>query len=223
VIGRFREHIHFDLYREDLLMSDRIRHRVSGNPRLPVMLCLVTLCSVAAAAAVGAAAATEQLRASTLPYLVPDLKLVTQNGKSVSLAAEMDDGRPVVLSFVFTSCEAICPLMTQTFAEFQGKLGPDSARVHLMSISIDPEEDTPARLRNYAKRFHAGPGWTFYTGTPQASIAAQKAFNVFRTDKMSHTSVIFMRSAPGAAWRRLDGFATPDDLVREYHALVASR
>ena len=183
---------------------------------------LICICSVAAAA-VGAAAATEQLRASTLPYLVPDLKLVTQGGKRVSLAAEMDDGRPVVLNFVFTSCEAICPLMTQTFAEFQSKLGSDSARVHLMSISIDPEEDTPARLRDYAKRFHAGPGWTFYTGTPQASMAAQKAFNVFRTDKMSHTSVIFMRPAPGAPWRRLDGFATPDDLVREYHVLVASR
>jgi protein SCO1 len=201
-------------------MINRMLRTVSAIPRLSALLYGATLC-VAMLCPAGAGA--EQLRASTLPNVAAGLTLVGQNGKSVSLAAEMDDGRPVVLNFIFTSCEAICPLMTQTFAEFQRKLGPESAQVHLMSISIDPEQDTPARLRAYAQRFHAGPGWTFYTGTPQASIAAQKAFNVFRTDKMSHTSVIFMRSAPGASWQRLDGFATPDDLLREYHAVTASR
>ena len=151
------------------------------------------------------------------------MKLVRQDGKEVSLTAEMNDGRPVVLNFIFTSCEAICPLMSQTFAEFQRKLGTESSQVHMMSISIDPEEDTPARLREYSARFNAAPGWSYYTGTETASVAAQKAFNVFRGDKMSHTSVTFMRPAPGASWRRLDGFATPDDLIREYHALLAGR
>ena len=177
----------------------------------------------AAETATGSDLKFEKLRVSSLLYQVPDLKLVAQNGKTVSLPTEMNDGRPVVLNFIFTSCEAICPMMTQTFAQFQRKLGPESEKVHIMSISIDPEQDTPARLREYAHRFEAGPGWTFYTGSEEASIAAQKAFNVFRTDKMGHTSVTFMRSAPGAVWRRLDGFATPDDLVREYHAVVASR
>jgi protein SCO1 len=204
-------------------MSDRILrllHSIprllQSIPRLPALLCMATLC------AAGPVEAFEQLRVSTLPYQVPDLHLVRQSGKAVSLPAEMNDGRPVVLNFIFTSCEAICPMMTQTLAQFQRKLGTESTQVHLMSISIDPEQDTPARLREYAKRFDAGPGWTFYTGTEAAIIAAQKAFNIFRTDKMSHTSVTFMRPAPGANWRRLDGFATPDDLVREYHALVAN-
>jgi protein SCO1/2 len=192
-----------------------------GIARIAVLLCLSTLGS--AALCVVPAAASEQIRVSTLSYQVPELKLVAQDGKLVSLPAEMNDGRPVVLNFIFTSCEAICPLMTQTFSAFQHKLGAESRQVHLMSISIDPEQDTPARLREYAKTFEAGPGWTFYTGTEAASVAAQKAFNIFRTDKMSHTSVTFMRSAPGANWRRLDGFATPDDLLREYRAVVANR
>jgi protein SCO1 len=195
--------------------------------RLPLVLCLVSLCagSIGAAERPNDTAEVEfdRLKVSTLAYRVPDLKLVSQSGVAVSLPAEMNDGRPVVLNFIFTSCEAICPLMTQTFAEFQRKLGSESAQVHIMSISIDPEQDTPARLREYAKRFDAGPGWTFYTGTNAASIATQKAFNIFRTDKMSHSSVIFMRSSPSASWRRLDGFATPDDLLREYHAVTASR
>jgi protein SCO1/2 len=197
-------------------MRHRIPRTLAKLSQLSVLLCSAALC-------IGAAGATEQLRVSTMQYEVPDLELVAQNGKAVSLPAEMNDGRPVVLNFIFTSCEAICPMMTQTFAEFQRRLGPESQQVHLMSISIDPEQDTPARLRQYAKRFEAGPGWTFYTGTEAASIAAQKAFNIFRTDKMAHTSVTFMRPAPSAAWRRLDGFATPGDLIREYHSVVASR
>jgi protein SCO1/2 len=195
--------------------------RLPRGARIPVLLCLATL--GIGALCVLPAGASEQIHVSTLSYQVPDLKLVAQDGKVVSLPVEMNDGRPVVLNFIFTSCEAICPLMTQTFSEFQRKLGAESRQVHLMSISIDPEQDTPARLREYAKTFEAGPGWTFYTGTEAASIAAQKAFNIFRTDKMSHTSVTFMRSAPGASWRRVDGFATPDDLLREYRSLVANR
>jgi protein SCO1/2 len=165
----------------------------------------------------------DTVRISTIAYRVPDLKLVRQDGKPVSLLTEMNDGRPVVLNFIFTSCEGVCPLMSQTFAEFQHMLGADSASVHMMSISIDPEQDTPARLRDYAKLFNAGPGWSYYTGSQSASIAAQQAFGVFRGDKMSHAAVTLIRSAPGASWRRLDGFVTPEDLLREYHALIAAR
>lgn len=195
--------------------------RVLSALRLPA-LCLAGALGVATAAP-GAVATPDVLRVSSAAYRVPDVKLVRQDGTAVSFEQEMNDGRPVVLNFIFTSCEAICPLMTHIFAEFQKKLGADSSHVHLMSISIDPEQDTPARLREYAKRFGAGPGWTFYTGTPAASVAAQKAFNVFRGEKMDHTAVTFLRAAPGASWQRLDGFATPDDLVKRYHALVAAK
>jgi protein SCO1/2 len=165
----------------------------------------------------------DTVRISTIAYRVPDLKFVRQDGKPVSLLAEMDDGRPVVLNFIFTSCEGVCPLMSQTFAQFQHMLGAESASVHMMSISIDPEQDTPARLRDYAKLFNAGPGWSYYTGSQSASVVAQQAFGVFRGDKMSHAAVTLIRPAPGASWRRLDGFVTPEDLLREYRALIAAR
>jgi protein SCO1 len=190
-------------------------------------LCLPVLCLAgalgAAAPAPDAVAAQDTLRGSTVVYRVPDVKLVRQDGTATTLERELSDGRPVVLNFIFTSCEAICPMTTHILAEFQRKLGAESSHVHLMSISIDPEQDTPARLRDYARRFHAGPGWTFYTGSEAASVAAQKAFNVFRGEKMEHTAVTLLRSASGASWQRLDGFATPDDLVKQYHALVAAK
>ena len=159
----------------------------------------------------------KQLRRSEIAYKVPDLPLVRDDGKPVRLPQELDDGRVVVLNFIYTTCTTICPLTSQVFGVLQEKLGADRARVHLVSLSIDPEQDTPARLREYAKRYHAGPGWQHYTGTVQASNAAQQAFATYRGDKMNHEPVTLVRLAPGAAWIRLDGFASADDLLAEIH------
>jgi protein SCO1/2 len=169
----------------------------------------------------GAAAAATVSRA-TVSYETPAVMLVREDGKSVSLPHELDDGRPVLLNFIFTSCSSICPLTSRTLEEFQHKLGSEAARVHLMSISIDPEQDTPARLNEYARKFHAGPEWQYYTGTVAASIAAQRAFDVYRGEKMSHTPVTLMRAAPGEPWLRIEGFVTPDELVDDYRNLLAS-
>jgi protein SCO1/2 len=160
---------------------------------------------------------------STVQYSVPRVTLVRDDGKSVSLPQEMNDGRPVLLNFIFTSCGSICPLMSQIFADFQRKLGADAQHVHLMSISTDPEQDTPARLTEYAHRFDAGPEWRHYPGTLDASLAAQRAFDVYRGDKMSHTPVTLLRAAPDKPWRRIDGFVTPDELLHEYRQLLASQ
>nr|WP_322025390.1 SCO family protein [Burkholderia sp. BCC1977] len=155
-------------------------------------------------------------------YVVPPVQLVRDDGQAVSLAKELDDGRPVILTFIYTSCTTICPMISQTLEQLQGELGADRDKVHIMSISIDPEADTPERLRTYAARFGAGPEWQHYTGTVDASVAAQHAFNVFRGDKMNHTPVTFVRAAPGQPWLRIDGFATPTELLAAYRDVVAS-
>src|SRR5437016_1494306 len=169
---------------------------------------------------VAAAAAT--VARSTVSYQTPAVTLVREDGKRVSLESELDDGRPVLLNFIFTTCSSICPLTSRTLEEFQQKLGREAAKVHMVSISIDPEQDTPARLTEYARKFHAGPEWQYYTGTVAASIAAQKAFDVYRGEKMSHTPVTLLRSTPGKPWLRIEGFITPDELVDDYQKLLAS-
>ncbi|HWW78927.1 MAG TPA: SCO family protein [Steroidobacteraceae bacterium] len=167
--------------------------------------------------------ATATIAKYTAEYAPPAVELIRDDGKSVWLPQELDDGRPVLLNFIFTSCSSVCPLASQTFAQFQRKLGAESKTVHLMSISIDPEEDTPARLAEYAKKFGASPQWQHYTGTLAASLAAQRAFDVYRGEKMSHTPVTLLRSAPGKPWLRIDGFVTPDELLHEYRNLLASK
>jgi protein SCO1/2 len=172
-------------------------------------------------------AAMAQAKASTTTRQVevrlPAIKLVRADGKTVDLATELADPRPLLLIFIFTTCSAICPVMSQVFSEVQGRLGADSGKLRMVSISIDPEHDTPARLDEYAKRFQAGPQWRFYTGTAGASIAAQKAFGAYRGDKMSHEPVTFLRQAPGLAWVRIDGLASPDDLTRQLQVVVAGK
>jgi protein SCO1/2 len=160
---------------------------------------------------------------TTADYKLPPVTLLRDDGKSVSLHDELDDGKPVILNFVFTTCSSICPLMSQSFAQLQDKLGLDRNKVHMVSISIDPEQDRPARLVEYAKKFHAGPQWRHYTGTTQASVAVQRAFDAYRGDKMNHTPLTFMRGAPGKRWERIDGFATPDELAGEVRALLAGK
>jgi protein SCO1/2 len=159
---------------------------------------------------------------STADYTLPSVMLVRDDGQTVNLKNELDDGRPVVLTFIYTSCTTICPVTSQTLSQLQSELGRDRDRVHIASISIDPEHDTPPRLREYATRFGAGPEWQHYTGTVAASMATQKAFNVYHEDKMNHNPVVLLRAAPGKHWLRIDGLATADDLLHAYQNLVAS-
>ena len=165
----------------------------------------------------------EHVAISTVNYQVPDIRLLRDDGKTVGLRAELDDGRPVLLNFVFTSCTSVCPLSSKVFADFAEELGSERNEVHLMSISIDPEQDTPARLREYARQFHAGPEWQHYTGTRAASLAAQHAFDAYRGAKMQHQPLTLLRMAPGKPWIRIDGYVTPGQLLRQYRSLLAAK
>jgi protein SCO1 len=156
---------------------------------------------------------------STVNYDIPNVEVIRKDEKKLPFINEIDDGRPVIMNFIFASCSAICPMLSHVFSQVQKKLGKDSQKVHLMSISIDPENDTPAKLSEYAIKFGAGQQWDYYTGSINSSVAIQKAFNVYRGDKMNHSSVILMRSAPGKPWLRLEGFISPDAVIREYHSL----
>ena len=167
-------------------------------------------------------AAPEFIR-SVAEYTVPDVTLVRADGNQVRLMDEIGDQRAVVLSFIYTSCTTVCPVTSATLSELQDALGTARDRVHLVSISIDPEFDTPARLRAYAARYDAGPAWQHYTGTLAASVAAQQAFAVYHGDKMSHTPVTLIRIAPGTRWIRMDGFASAHQIVEELQCVVDLR
>jgi protein SCO1/2 len=86
----------------------------------------------------------------------------------------------------------------------------------MVSISIDPEQDTPRKLTEYATRFGSAGSWAHYTSSTADAVEIQRAFGVWRGDKMNHQPVTFIRSAPGKPWVRLDGFVGPTALADEY-------
>lgn len=174
------------------------------------------------AAAQGEMAMGETTR-TVADYMLPEVSLLRDDGKLVSLSDELNDGRAVVLNFIYTTCTAICPVTSKIFSQLQAKLGNGQRKVHLVSISIDPEHDTPPVLREYARKYGAGPEWQHYSGTADASLAVQRAFNVFRGDKMNHSPVAFVRLAPGKPWIRIDGFASASYLARELNEMVAAK
>jgi protein SCO1 len=154
-------------------------------------------------------------------YPLNDYRLVSMDGEETSLLKELDTDRPVMLNFIFTTCPTICPLMSGVFSQVQQELGPASGEVRMISISIDPEYDTPERLRAYAQRFRAGPQWQFLTGDPADIVAVQKAFDVYRGNKMGHEpATLLRRRSRNDPWVRLDGIASAGEIVAEYRNLV---
>lgn len=153
-------------------------------------------------------------------YELPDLELTAMSGEPTTLSAELDIGKPVMINFIFTTCTTICPVMSGTFAQVQSQLGPEADEVRMVSFSIDPEYDTPERLRAYAKQFGAGSQWQFLTGDLDSLISVQKAFDVYRGNKMNHEPTTLMRRSPGEPWVRLDGIASAAQIVAEYRQLV---
>lgn len=166
------------------------------------------------------ASVSKKVTRSVVEYAAPEVSLIRDDGRTVVLADELNDGRPVVLNFIYTSCTAICPLSSQVLAQFQKQLGKEAGKVHVVSISIDPEQDTPERLRGYAKKYAAGKNWQHYSGSLEASIAAQKAFDAYRGDKMNHVPVTLLRAGNARSWVRFDGFVSAEELVREYKKMV---
>src|SRR4030042_3465819 len=87
------------------------------------------------------AAPGEKYKRTLENYVVPDVTLVDQNGKKVKLRSLLSSKKVVMIDFIFTTCTTICPVLSAGFSNFQKKIGTDSENVHLVSISIDPEND----------------------------------------------------------------------------------
>ncbi|HYX24002.1 MAG TPA: SCO family protein, partial [Thermoanaerobaculia bacterium] len=176
-------------------------------------------CAVLLLALLLSAAAPRYVR-SVARYAPPDVTLIDSAGARVRLAAALDAPGPLFLQFIFTTCPSVCPALSAALAAAGEELGPGGDSVRMVSISIDPEFDTPARLRDYARQLKASPRWRFLTGSRDDVAAVQKAFDAYRPNKMQHEPLTFLRAAPGEPWVRLAGPLTPAELVAEYRRLV---
>ena len=169
-----------------------------------------------------AAMLAAELKRSMVEVEVPTIKMVRQDGVATTALKELSGGRPTVLAFIYTSCTTVCPLTSHILSELQTRLGADLNKVRLVSVSIDPEYDTPARLKAYSQRFEASPQWQYYTGSLANSVAVQKAFKAYQGDKMNHLPLIFVSGGKTKSWVRLEGFPTADQVLTELNAQSGS-
>lgn len=167
------------------------------------------------------AAAPARYERSLGRYDVPAVTLRNQENQPVPLASLLGERGGVALGFIFTSCNTICPVMTATFSRLRAELGDDASAFRLVSISIDPDHDTPTVLKDYARRFGIAPEWQLLTGDDGDVVRVQKAFDAYRGAKTNHQPVVFLRAAGRPEWVRINGFASAADLAGEYRRLLA--
>lgn len=159
---------------------------------------------------------------STHDYALSNFALVDMHGKATTLAQELDTPMPVLLNFIYTTCTSICPVLSATFSQVQRDMGSEVQHVRMISITIDPEQDTPAQLRNYAERFHAGPQWRFLTGELDNIIAVQKVFDIYRGSKANHEPITLLRASGASEWVRVEGLASAAEIMKEFNALAST-
>jgi protein SCO1/2 len=109
----------------------------------------------------------------------PEFALTSQDEAQVTLADFR--GKVVVVTFIFTMCTATCPVLTPMMSFVQDQLGSDfGAKIAFVSITVDPERDTPEVLKEYAQAFGANlAGWSFLTGAPTAIQEVTHRYGVY--------------------------------------------
>jgi protein SCO1/2 len=121
--------------------------------------------------------------------------------------------RVVAINFVFTTCTAICPSLTATFRRVQQEAAARRLKVQLISISVDPTTDTPERLKDFAAKFKAEPGWTFVTGEKTRIDSVLQALGAAVNNRNDHTPMILIGNAASNYWTRAYGLSSPVMIV----------
>ena len=145
---------------------------------------------------------------------IPDIQIYDQTGRRSNFYSDLIKGKTVAINFIFTTCTGICPPLTATFRRVQQDLIESNLPVQLISISVDPVTDTPARLKEYATKFNAAPGWTFVTGDAAAINSILESLGTAVADKADHTSMILIGNDLTDSWTRAYGLSSPVALVK---------
>src|SRR3954469_2784703 len=142
----------------------------------------------------------------------PDVTLTTQDGDDVKFY-DLIKGRVVAIDLIYTTCQYACPLETARLARMQQLLGDRMGKdVFFISISIDPEHDTPAALKAYAEKYQAGPGWIFLRGTLADTDLLSKKLGLWSDPTLSadgHTPMLLIGNEATGQWTQTSALDNP--------------
>ena len=124
--------------------------------------------AVALAGAMAGSTIMVSARPAASHPVIPNTPVFDQSGRRLHFYDDLIHGKAVLLNFFYTSCGDTCPLVTQNLREVQDILGPRMGQdIHMVSVTLQPELETPEILRDYVGLWDIRPGWTFLTGRPE--------------------------------------------------------
>ena len=155
---------------------------------------------------------------------IADVELLDQDGRKVRFKTDVIGDRLVVADVIYTTCPVVCPILSAIFVGLQEPLGDRLGKeVFLVSVSVDPVTDIPPRLKEYAERLDARPGWIFLTGDPRNVTKALKGIGGYAPDFSQHPVMILVGDGRTGEWTKFYGFPSPDRILEKVNELAAAR
>lgn len=150
-----------------------------------------------------------------------DVELVNQNGEKMRLYSDLLHDKVVIINSFFATCTGSCLPLTRNLQKVQQALGDRVGKdVHIISISVDPLVDTPASLKEYAKKLNSQPGWYFLTGNKADVDFALKKIGQYVDDKQSHLNIFIIGNERTGLWKKAFGLAKPEELIKVVESVV---
>ncbi len=154
-----------------------------------------------------------------------DLELVTQKGEKVKFYTDVLKDHIVVINFIYTNCEGACPLATQKLTAVRTMLGDKiGGPLRFVSISLDPERDSPAALTDFAKKYKAdAEDWVFLTGNVDNVNQIIKRLGQFTESLESHSTLMLAGDVRTAHWMKIPPQALPISISEKIRLLLEQR
>ncbi len=155
---------------------------------------------------------------------IADVELLDRQGRKLRFGSQALGDRIVALDFIYTHCTTACPVLSSIFTLVQEQLGDRmGSEVRLITVSLDPARDTPARMRRYAQPFEAGPNWLWLTGAKADVDRVLMGLGAYTPDYESHPPMVMIGDPVADTWSRHYGFVPPEEIVAQIDALAAAR
>jgi protein SCO1/2 len=167
-----------------------------------------------------AAQAQEPAESAAKKYFT-DVVLVNQNGEKMRLYSDLLEGKTVIISSFFATCQGSCLPLNRNLQKVQEALGDRLGKdARIISISVDPTVDTPPRLKEYAKKLDSKPGWYFLTGDQASVEFALKKLGQFVDNKQDHLNIFIIGNERTGLWKKAFGLAKSEDIVKVIDSVI---
>ncbi|MBR0848848.1 SCO family protein [Bradyrhizobium diazoefficiens] len=154
---------------------------------------------------------------------IPDLSLTDQDGHQVRFLTDVLRQRPAIISFIYTRCTTTCPLVGATVATVTEKLHAPPEKLAIVSISIDPDYDTPDRLLEWRKLYGDIPQWTLLTGPKREINQLLRAFGAYSSNLEDHSEILLIGPDASGQWIRMSSLEAWENVAAQVRAAALAQ